>query len=83
MTSEHSVSSSIDSRIRSYLSASLRAGRETARIVFDLLNQKQRAKPSRLSWAMLLNRTFGKNPLIRRDGSVLRRVGRLEPFTAV
>ncbi len=32
MNSEHSVPSSIDSRIQSYLSASLRAGRETARI---------------------------------------------------
>src|SRR6266496_2728240 len=48
MNSEHSVSSSIDSRIRSYLSASLRAGRETARIVFELAKPKaaSKAKPS-------------------------------------
>jgi hypothetical protein len=52
-------------------------------VVFDLLKQKQRAKPTRLSWAMSLNQTFGKDPLIGRDGSVLRRVGRLEPFTGI
>jgi hypothetical protein len=50
-------------------------------LVFDLLAQKQRPKPARLSWATSLHRTFGENPLIGRDGSVLRRVGRIEPFS--
>jgi hypothetical protein len=51
-------------------------------LVFDLLKQKQQPRPARLSWATSLYRTFGKNPLIGRDGSVLRRVGRIEPVPA-
>jgi hypothetical protein len=48
-------------------------------VVFDLLHQKQRPKPSPLSWATSLARTFGVNPLIASDGSVLRRTGRIAP----
>jgi hypothetical protein len=50
-------------------------------LVFDLLDQKQRSKPARLSWATSLRRTFGENPLIGKDGSLLRRVGCIEPFS--
>jgi hypothetical protein len=52
-------------------------------VVFELLNQKQRSKPTRLPWATSLARTFGVNPLIGRDGSVLRRIGSIEPSTAI
>jgi hypothetical protein len=51
-------------------------------VVFDLLNQKQPPRPARLSWATSLARTFGKNPLMGRDGLVLQRVGRIEAFSA-
>lgn len=50
--------------------------------VFDLLKQKQRPKPTRWNWATSLYRTFGKNPLIGVDGSVLRKIGRIEPVPA-
>jgi hypothetical protein len=49
-------------------------------VVFDLLKQKRKPKPPRLSWALSLERTFHNNPLIGRDGSILRRVGYLEPL---
>jgi Putative transposase len=48
-------------------------------VVFDLLNQEQQSKPHRLSYAAALKRTFGINPFIGRDGSLLQRVGRIEP----
>jgi len=48
-------------------------------VVFDLLHQKQRPQPAPLPWATSLARTFGVNPLIGQDGSVLRRVGSIEP----
>ena len=51
-------------------------------VVFDLLKQKQKPKPARLTWAMSLAQTFGTYPLIGPDGSVLRRVGRIEPVSA-
>ena len=50
-------------------------------VVFNLLNQPQQPKPRRLSYAESLNRTFGQNPFIARDGSVLRRVGRIKPMS--
>jgi Putative transposase/Transposase zinc-binding domain len=46
-------------------------------VVFDLLRQKQKPKPARLTWATSLTKTFGTYPLIAPDGSVLRRVGRM------
>src|SRR5262245_52368393 len=46
-------------------------------ILFDLLKRRRQAKPARLPWAKLMQETFGKNPLIGRDGSLLRRVGRI------
>jgi len=48
-------------------------------VVFDLLNQKQKSNPSRLSYAESMMRTFGENPFIGRDGSVLQRIGWIEP----
>jgi len=52
-------------------------------VVFDLLNQKERPTPARLPWETSLRRTFGVNPLIGQDGSVLRRVGSIEPSSAL
>jgi hypothetical protein len=51
-------------------------------VVFNLLNQQQQPKPRPLSYAELLNETFGKDPFIGRDGAVLRRVGRIKPNAA-
>jgi hypothetical protein len=52
-------------------------------LTFDLLNQKQRSAPCYLPWAASLARTFGTNPLIGKDGSVLRLVGRIEPSSVI
>ena len=52
-------------------------------VVFDLLHQKQRPQPAPLPWATSLARTFGVNPLIGRDGSVLRRVGSIKPSAGI
>jgi hypothetical protein len=52
-------------------------------VVFDALNQKQPPKPPRLAWANALAHTFGKDPLIGQDGFRLRRVGRIEPSSAI
>ncbi|HEY7097399.1 MAG TPA: transposase [Terriglobales bacterium] len=51
-------------------------------VVFHLLNQQQQPKPRTLSYAELLNETFGINPFIGRDGAVLRRVGRIKANVA-
>jgi|SRR5581483_5497201 len=48
-------------------------------LVFDVLKQPRQPKPAPLSWAMSLHLTFGTNPLIGRDGSVLQRLGRMKP----
>jgi hypothetical protein len=48
-------------------------------VVFHLLNQQQQPKPRRLTYAESLKRTFGENPFIGADGSILRRVGSVEP----
>jgi len=52
-------------------------------VVFDLLHQKQRPQPAALPWATFLARTFGVNPLIGQDGSMLRRVGSIKPFSVI
>lgn len=52
-------------------------------VVFDLLQQKMSPKPRRLGYALDYLRTFGTNPLIGRDGSLLEWVGRLEPVAAL
>jgi len=51
-------------------------------LVFDLLNQKQPSRPDYEPYAVSLTRTFGVNPLVGRDGSVLHRVGSIKPSTA-
>jgi hypothetical protein len=51
-------------------------------VAFALLNQNQLPTPARLPWAVSLARTFGINPVIGEDGSVLRRIGSIEPFPA-
>jgi putative transposase/transposase-like zinc-binding protein len=47
--------------------------------VFALLGQQKRLRPRQLSWAFLLRRDFGKDPLIDRCGQPMRWVGRLKP----
>jgi hypothetical protein len=50
--------------------------------VFMLLGQKRRPKPSRLDWASLRLKCFGKDPLIDDQGERMQRVGRLNPQVA-
>jgi len=51
----------------------------TSAAVFALLGQQKRPRPRRLGWAFLLQRGFGRNPLIDRRGKPMRWVGRLKP----
>jgi hypothetical protein len=47
-----------------------------------LLGQKRRPKPSRLDWASLRLKCFGKDPLIDDQGERMQWVGRLNPQVA-
>ena len=47
-------------------------------VVFALLKQEKFPPPERLSFADSLYKTFGKNPLIGRDGQRMRWVGRMD-----
>jgi Putative transposase/Transposase zinc-binding domain len=50
--------------------------------VFMLLGQKRRPKPTRLDWASLRLKCFGKDPLVDDRGERMYRVGRLSPKAA-
>jgi hypothetical protein len=50
--------------------------------VFMLLGQKRRPKPTRLDWASLRLKCFGKDPLVDDRGERMHRVGRLSPQAA-
>jgi hypothetical protein len=47
---------------------------QTHDAVFALLGQKRLGKPSRLRWATSLQKSFGVDPLLDRDGGRMRRV---------
>src|SRR5271157_3354765 len=47
--------------------------------LFLLLGQQKRPRPRRLSWAFLLRRDFGVDPLIDHRGQPMRWIGRLSP----
>lgn len=49
--------------------------------VFLLLGQRRQSRPRRLSWAFSLQRDFGRNPLVDRNGHTMRWIGRLKPST--
>lgn len=51
----------------------------TSAALFALLRQPKRPSPRRLSWAFLLRRDFGVNPLTDRRGQPMRWIGRLSP----
>ena len=51
----------------------------TSAALFLLLGQQKRPRPRRLSWAFLLRRDFGVDPLIDRWGQTMHWVGRLSP----
>jgi hypothetical protein len=50
--------------------------------VFMLLGQKRRSKPTRLDWASLRLKCFGKDPLVDDRGERMHRVGQLSPLAA-
>ena len=58
-----------------------RAKAQTSAAVFLLLGQKRRSRTRRLSWAFSLQRAFGKNPLVDRNGYTMRWISRLKPST--
>lgn len=56
---------------------------QTSAIIFSLLRQKKRRRPTRLRWAESLRRDFGLDPLSGRQGSRLSWSGRVAPMLAV
>ena len=48
--------------------------------VFALLGQERRGKPWRLSWAALIKKSFGVDPLLDSQGNRMRWRARLEPI---
>ena len=48
--------------------------------VFALLGQERRGKPWRLSWAALIKKSFGVDPLLDGQGNRMRWRERLEPI---
>ena len=48
--------------------------------VFALLGQERRGKPWRLSWAALMRKSFGVDPLLDSQGNRMRWRERLEPI---
>jgi len=59
-----------------------RAKSQTHDAVFAVLGQKRLGKPSRLRWATSLQKSFGVDPLVDRNGERMRWVGRLPPRPA-
>jgi len=51
-------------------------------IMFKLLGQTRRPRPRRLSWAEMILKYFGKNPLIDSRGQPMRYVGQYFPAAA-
>ncbi|HEY2236429.1 MAG TPA: transposase [Candidatus Angelobacter sp.] len=51
-------------------------------IMFKLLGQQQRLRPCRLSWAEMILKYFGRNPLIDSSGQSMKYVGHYFPVTA-
>jgi hypothetical protein len=62
--------------IRYYGLLSPRARARNLDAVFALLEQKRRPRPPRLSWAEMIIRYFGKDPLIDSRGRRMHLVGR-------
>lgn len=67
--------------VRSFGLFAPRAINQTSAAVFGLLRQKQRPKPRPRPWADSINRDFGYDPLLDKNGHRMRWVGRLEPQT--
>ena len=53
--------------------------RQTSAAVFALLGQQQRPRPRLIPWAHSIERAFGKNPLLDREGERMKWVRRLLP----
>jgi hypothetical protein len=51
--------------------------------IFVLLSQRQRERPRRRSWRLLLIRTFGRDPLLDSTGELMQWVGRQAPVHAL
>ena len=51
--------------------------------VFALLNQRRRPKPARVPWASSIQKDFGNNPLMSRDGNRMTWVRREPPAVRV
>lgn len=56
-----------------------RSKARTSAALFLLLGQQKRPRPRPLGWAFVLQRDFGRNPLIDRRDQPMRWVGRVKP----
>jgi hypothetical protein len=68
--------------IRYYGGLAPRSKVRTFALTFALLGKKRRPRPERLSWAQLIMRYFGRNPLIDGRGKPMAFVGRYCPGQA-
>jgi hypothetical protein len=51
-------------------------------IMLKLLGQTRRPRPRRLSWAEMIMKYFGKNPLIDKNGKLMKYIGHYFPIAA-
>ena len=68
--------------VRYYGLLSPRARGRSLGVVFALLGQKRRPRPARLSWADMIIKYFGRNPLIDGQGNAMHFVGSYCPAAA-
>lgn len=68
--------------VRYYGLLSPRARARSLALTFALLGQKRRSRPPRLTWAEMIIRYFGRNPLIDSGGKPMHLVGRYCPVAA-
>jgi hypothetical protein len=68
--------------VRYYGSLAPRARGRSSAILFKLLGQTRRPRPRWLPWAEMINKYFGRNPLIDSRGRPMLLVGRYFPGAA-
>lgn len=65
--------------IRHFGLLSPRTKRSTFGMLFAQLGQERRPKPQHLSWPMSIKRAFGVNPILDRNGEMMRLIARRPP----
>lgn len=68
--------------VRYYGLLSPRARGRALAVIFALLGQKRRPRPPRLSWAEMIIKYFGRDPLIDARGKPMHLIGRYSPVAS-